>query len=134
MRVATVIVSENKILLIHRFFEDREYYVIPGGGREDGETIEQTAIREAKEETGLDVVLGKKLWELTNPKDGRQNVYFLVESFTGTLQLGGAEAENNSPSNSFTLEWHEVTEVPLLPIVPEIMKRLFVEAFCSKKI
>ena len=33
-----------------------EYYDIPGGKIEDGETPEQTAIREVKEETGMNVI------------------------------------------------------------------------------
>jgi 8-oxo-dGTP pyrophosphatase MutT (NUDIX family) len=40
MRAGAFIVDKGKILLIHRFFQGREYYVIPGGGVEEGETIE----------------------------------------------------------------------------------------------
>ena len=41
-------------------YEGRTFYSIPGGGIEDGETPEQTAIRELKEECGLDGVIIKK--------------------------------------------------------------------------
>ena len=47
-------------------YEGRTFYSIPGGGIEDGETPEQTAIRELKEECGLDGVIIRKLAEVYN--------------------------------------------------------------------
>ncbi len=70
MRAAAIILKEAKILLIHRFFNGKEYYVFPGGGVESGETPEEAAIREMKEETSLDVKLDRKLWEVHNKFDG----------------------------------------------------------------
>ena len=49
------IIHEEKILLTKR--EDFEVWCLPGGGVEDGESVAEAAIREAKEETGLDVEL-----------------------------------------------------------------------------
>jgi len=38
-----------------------DYYVFPGGGREGDETFEDGAIREIKEEFGIDVKVVKEL-------------------------------------------------------------------------
>jgi ADP-ribose pyrophosphatase YjhB (NUDIX family) len=38
--------------------------IVPGGGIEEGESVEETAVREAKEETGLNVVFVRRLGEL----------------------------------------------------------------------
>ena len=50
---------DNKVLLIERYRKDGDkmlhYFTIPGGGVEDNEEYDETAIRETKEETGLDV-------------------------------------------------------------------------------
>lgn len=50
--------QERKIALVHA--KIRGYYELPGGGVEKGETLEDGAIREIKEEAGCDVkIMGK---------------------------------------------------------------------------
>ena len=54
----------NKILLIKRnTIPFKGYWALPGGRMEQGETIEQTIVREVKEETGLDVTIVRKVGE-----------------------------------------------------------------------
>jgi ADP-ribose pyrophosphatase YjhB (NUDIX family) len=47
--------GEN-VLMVKNKGENSSYYTLPGGAVEPGETLEEAAIREVKEETGLDVV------------------------------------------------------------------------------
>jgi len=55
---------ENKIVLIKRnTIPFKGYWALPGGRMDPGETIEQTIVREVKEETGLDVVIVNKVGE-----------------------------------------------------------------------
>ena len=67
-----LILDNDKVLLIHRFKDGREYFVLPGGHIEDGETEEETLIREIKEETNLDAQIDKHLWTLKNPFDNSE--------------------------------------------------------------
>ena len=54
--VDPVIIKDDKVLLIKRSFGVfRGYWVLPGGRMEKGEDARTCCIREAKEETGLDV-------------------------------------------------------------------------------
>ncbi len=57
-RARVGIVTDGRVALIKRMRAGRTYYLFPGGGVEEGETPEQAAIREAREELGADVELG----------------------------------------------------------------------------
>ena len=63
----------GEIVLIHRK-NPPIGWAIPGGFVDYGESVEQAAIREAKEETSLDVTLLKQLGTYSDPKrDPRQH-------------------------------------------------------------
>ena len=52
-----VIIQDGKVLLSRQW----DGYDFPGGGVELGETIEEALIREVKEETGVDIKVGRLL-------------------------------------------------------------------------
>jgi len=54
--------DQGRILLVHEDYGKRRWG-LPGGRHEPGESTEETAIREAKEETNLDVELGELIGE-----------------------------------------------------------------------
>ena len=55
---------EDKILLVKRdTVPFKGYWALPGGRMDPGEAIEQTIVREVKDETGLDVVFVRLIGE-----------------------------------------------------------------------
>lgn len=53
--VNVAVIHEGKVLLTRR--EDFEVWCLPSGGVEEGESLAEAALRETKEETGVDVEL-----------------------------------------------------------------------------
>ena len=84
-RVAGIIFMDGGIALMHRVGvlkrkDIQEYYTFPGGGLEEGETLEEGTIREIKEEFGIEVKVVKKLYEMESEKFS-QKEYFLYHLF-----------------------------------------------------
>ncbi|MDH5716849.1 MAG: NUDIX hydrolase [Spirochaetia bacterium] len=65
--VDIIIEIKNGIILIKRKNEPFGW-ALPGGFVDEGEMVEQAAIREAKEETSLDIHLFDILYSYSNPK------------------------------------------------------------------
>jgi 8-oxo-dGTP pyrophosphatase MutT (NUDIX family) len=126
-RVAVIIFDGINILLLYRQKQGRSYYVIPGGGVELGETLEQAAIRETLEETGLEVHLGRKLW--THLWDEQLEHYFLVTQFRGTLNLGGPEGIRQAADNIYRLVWLPLVRLPETPLLPDTVKAMIMATF-----
>jgi 8-oxo-dGTP diphosphatase len=64
------------------------FFDIPGGKIEDGETMEEAAIREYKEETGLNIEnpIYRGIINVVFPKGTYRLNTFIVNSFSGELQ------------------------------------------------
>ncbi len=90
----------DKILLIRRnTIPFKGYWALPGGRMDPGETIEQTIVREVKEETGLDVVVVSLIGEYVEKgiKDDIEYEYyptcFLVKPIGGEIKKQDSEIQ-----------------------------------------
>lgn len=90
----------DKILLIKRRTSPfKGYWALPGGRVNPGETVEQTIVREVKEETGLDVTIVCKIGEYDEKgvQDGLKYDYyptcFIVKTLNREITKQESEIE-----------------------------------------
>ncbi len=92
-----LLVEGNKVLLIRRGREPfLGKWAIPGGFLEENETLEECCVREAKEETNLEVKIVKLLGVYSNPsRDPRKTVgaVFICKRVSGEIKGGDDAAE-----------------------------------------
>lgn len=96
-RAAVVIVDEERVALIRRLRHGHTYHLFPGGGVEPGESLEDAAVREALEELGVEVQLGRLLGTVTY--GASQQTYFEAVIMSGAFGTGTG-AEMHSPPTS----------------------------------
>ncbi|MCR8632097.1 NUDIX domain-containing protein [Paenibacillus radicis (ex Xue et al. 2023)] len=75
-RAFGAIIKDNDILMVQEVYKDREFWTLPGGGLENGETFEQAVIREVKEEVNLSCRVVKFLFT-HRYTGGTENCYLL---------------------------------------------------------
>ncbi len=76
LAVIVAVIEDGKVLLTKR--EDFEVWCLPGGGVEDGESLAEAGIREAKEETGLDVELTRLVGVYSRMGGGMHDVHAVL--------------------------------------------------------
>jgi 8-oxo-dGTP diphosphatase len=111
-----IIVQDNKILLVRARDGERIFLVGPGGGVNPEEGLPDAAIREVKEETGLDVEAGKILFVEDLYWTGYRvtKVWFLCR-ITG----GGLERTQGAVDEGIIdAQWNQRDELDSVPVYP----------------
>ncbi len=106
-----IVVRDEKILMEKVHFFERDFYTLPGGGIEEGETPEQAVLRELKEETGLE---GKIIRPLTVQYKGGGGVdySFEVEVPEDALAITGIDPEYEGEDNPIKeVLWMRLDEI-----------------------
>jgi ADP-ribose pyrophosphatase YjhB (NUDIX family) len=114
--------KDNNILLLRRFntgWEDGKY-TLPAGHFDGGETVLSAAIREAKEETGVE--LSENDLEIIHVLHIKTNLeyisYFIkVKNWTGT-------PINTEPDKCDDMQWFSIDKLPdnTLPFIHKVLE------------
>lgn len=100
----------------------KEYYVIPGGGIKENETLEENVIREMKEEFSVDVKIDGYLGK----DEGEDTIahFFACSIVNGIPCLGGEELERCTESNYYEIRKVSINDLDKVDIlsVDMIMK------------
>jgi len=109
-RAVGIIIRDNKILLLRRFWKAKHYYVFPGGGVEPGESLIEACKRELREELNIEALPGKELFSHINHHyQTRNDHYFWIEDFIGEPENG--EIDRFTDDNQTFLEWVDIARI-----------------------
>ena len=107
--VRGIIIRDGKIAMMHSLKYD--YYKLPGGGIEEGESLEDTLVREVKEESGLVVKKDtiKEYGVVRRIEKGlfedifiQENYYFLCSAED---EISSQDLDDYEADEGFTLEF-----------------------------
>jgi 8-oxo-dGTP diphosphatase len=99
-----IALARDRVVLVRRRYPPPGW-ALPGGFVEEGETLEAAAVREAKEETGLDVALTDLLYVYSDPRrDPRRHT--LAAVFLG--RAGGEPAGGDDAAEARGFGWAEL--------------------------
>jgi len=118
IRVACAAVDgEGRVLLVQHRKEGRDYWLLPGGGVESGETLLDAARRELFEETGLHGQVGRMVLvcESIEPHAAR---HILHLAFAATVEPG--QLHPGYDGRLVGAAWRPVEELATLPLFPAV--------------
>ena len=120
---AFVLDDHKRVLLIQR--TDNGLWAIPGGGQDVGEYISETAVRETREETGIDIEVTGIVGIYTNPNHVMAYSNGEVrQQFSICLRGKPVGGELRPSDESSIVRWVDQDELDGLDIHPSVRLRI----------
>ena len=122
VRGCALIRKEGKILVLVYHYPNGTVYAIPGGNIDEGETIENSVIREFEEELGIQVAIDRLLYvgDMMANQYVAQTVHIVFE---GHILLGEPQLNPEQTSANDCI-WLEESRLEDVILYPEIKKAL----------
>lgn len=111
-----IVDSENKIMLLHRNKKCVTQWELPGGKIESGESAEQAAVRELREELGIEVRIDNELGNTSFEEAGKKFEYI----WFGATVLSG-EPHVCEPNTIDELASFRISELSTLKLSGNMM-------------
>lgn len=131
-RVSVLVTKGDKFVLIFRHKNGQDYYAVPGGGIEEGETPQEAAIREIQEE--LSFTLSDVQFISEVEENLRHDFNFISHTIDTDFAITGPEKNHlNNPEDLFKPEWHSKDsfrrDLPIYPLSARKMFTDFIESY-----
>jgi len=125
VRAQIALFAGGQLLCVRHRKAGGDYLVLPGGHLEPGETLWEAAVREVREETGLDVAEGR-LWALSEFHAPRRHVVdctFYATFWSGRPRLGSDPEGADHPATLVGVEWLDREAFADAPFRPTLLAR-----------
>jgi ADP-ribose pyrophosphatase YjhB (NUDIX family) len=123
---SAAVFREGRILLgARRHPPFDKIFSLPGGLVEPGETLEEAAVREVEEETGVrSEIVAFNGWReiIQRDDDGRVKRHYVIASFVARW-VSGEGAPTDELGQVFWSESADVLDLPLTPGLPDFLTR-----------
>lgn len=111
-RAQALVIRKDKILLVKHRIKGREFYCLPGGGVEKGESYEEAALRELKEESLVSGKIVRKLSIQYKPHNLGEVHTFLIEIGENEVPGKGIDPElSEEEQNIIGVDWLRLEEI-----------------------
>lgn len=135
-RVRAIIIKQGSVLLIKRVFDDREYWVFPGGGVELNETNKEALSRECWEELGVKIEIVKLFTKEKSEKKetfGDEEYFYEVNIVGGVLGTGDGPEHKQSEhyKGKYIILWENVDLLGSIDLKPNSIRDLVFKNFKS---
>lgn len=111
VRVTGIVIEGEQILLLNQDTDGPRTWSLPGGKVEDGETLAEALVREMREETGVDIEVGRLLYLCDHVVAHVVHITFEARRIGG--QVGAVQAgQDTRPIRG--VEFVELADLPEL--------------------
>lgn len=116
--VGALVIKNGKVLLVKRDRQPaKDQWAVPGGKVNLGETLQQAAVREIFEETGISIIPGNPIYTfdvIHRDENGKVQFHYVIVD----ILAGFKEGELKAGDDAGDVRWFSREDLEKLPVNP----------------